>query len=240
MSDYVPLREALKGYFGKQLDELPTELRRPVAELFYPLRWDKCDHDYQRRFVEHFDVPPAPATTEEDRQFLDNLLAGKEECEQEITDLGKIQSLSVSDLELKKAKDAEAKGALEKIELQICQARGDYLEFDDSATLPSCRSVDAAQIISNFRVKRDEDENTAWWKQRMADPEKYTLLECRHGEGKRGRGPSTLWWPQLIAGWLVDRKNRGIDGLSASTVAAALKEFPGCADLADLLSPPDA
>lgn len=191
MSDHVPLLSALEGYFDKQLADLPEALHRPVAELFYPLRWDKCDPDYRLRFVEHFDVPPAPETTEKERQFekeqlfIDNLFALEAQCLQEITDLGNIVCSSVSEHDLKKARIAEAKKKLAQIKQQRCEVRGDYLEADDNAAPSSpCQSVYAAQIISNFRLKMNEDENTAWWKRRMADLEKYSLLECRHGEGK--------------------------------------------------------
>jgi hypothetical protein len=240
MSDYVPLLEALEGHFEQSLDELPAVLRRPVAELFYPLRWDDCDPEYRRRFVERFDTRPSPEASEEERQFVENLFALEDECVQEITDLGNIVCSSVSEHDLKKTRIANAKQKLAQIKLQRCQARGDYLEADDSAAESSpCQSVDAAQIISNFRVIKDEDKNEEWWRSKTREAKRNGLVTCRVGSGKQGPGGGSQWRPDLIAAWLIDRNDRGREGLNSSAAAAALRKFPGCADIADSLFPPE-
>lgn len=101
-----------------------------------------------------------------------------------------------------------------------------------------CQPVSAWQIRHHFPVVRDADANDKWWKEKMADAERYGLLDCRVGEGKKGPGGS-LWRPDLIAGWLVDRQAKDRDGLSIVAARAALKKFPGCEEIADELFPPD-
>lgn len=101
-----------------------------------------------------------------------------------------------------------------------------------------CMPVSAWQIRHYFPVVRDADANEKWWKEKMADAERYGLLACRVGEGKKGPGGS-LWRPHLVAAWLVDRQAKDREGLSPGAARAALKKFPGCEEIADELFPPD-
>lgn len=102
-----------------------------------------------------------------------------------------------------------------------------------------CRSVNASQVRQHFAViKSDADANAQWWKQKMRDAFRNGLAECRVGGGKKGPGGS-LWRPDLVAGWLVDRHAKGRDGLGKNAVHAALKRFTGCSEVADDLFPPD-
>jgi hypothetical protein len=110
-------------------------------------------------------------------------------------------------------------------------------EGEEPADSP-CQPVSAWQIRHHFPIVRDADANEKWWKEKMADAERYGLLDCRVGEGKKGPGGS-LWRPDLIAGWLVDRQAKDRDGLSLGAARAALKKFPGCEEIADELFPPD-
>jgi hypothetical protein len=103
----------------------------------------------------------------------------------------------------------------------------------------SCHPVSAALIRQNFTVIRDEDANDKWWKDKMAEAERYGLLECRVGEGKKGRNGGSLWRPDMIAGWLVDRHTNGKEGLPADATRKALKRFPGCEDIAEQMFPED-
>lgn len=103
----------------------------------------------------------------------------------------------------------------------------------------SCQPVGAALIRQNFRVIRDADQNEKWWKEKMADAKRYGLLGCRVGEGKKGRAGGSLWRPDMIAGWLVDRHTKGMEGLPAEAVHRGLRQFPGCEDIADEMFPPD-
>lgn len=123
---------------------------------------------------------------------------------------------------------------VEKIEAQ------DFALDDDSAKDQGspCRSVKAWQIRQYFLVIRNEDENEKWWKEKMADAERYGLLDCRIGQGKKGPGGS-LWRPELIAAWLVDRNAKGREGLSSGAARVALKKFPGFEELAEELFPSD-
>jgi hypothetical protein len=102
-----------------------------------------------------------------------------------------------------------------------------------------CPPVEAWQIRQRFRVVRNEDQNDEWWKEKMANAERYGLLDCRAGEGKKGRGSGSLWKPAMIAGWLVDRQEKGKEGMAAAEAGNALRQFPGCEDLAETMFPPN-
>ena len=102
-----------------------------------------------------------------------------------------------------------------------------------------CQPVSAWQIRHHFFVTEDADANEKWWKEKMADAERYGLLDCRVGGGKKGRGGGSLWRPDLIAGWLVDRHAKGREGLPTDAARAALKRFPGCEEVVDDLFPSD-
>lgn len=124
---------------------------------------------------------------------------------------------------------------VEKIEAE------DFAEDDepDEPSVSPCQPVSAWQIRHHFSVIKDADANEKWWKEKMADAERYGLLDCRVGEGKKGRGGGSLWRPDLVAAWLMDRLAKGREGLSPGAARAALKKFPGCEDVADVLFPSD-
>lgn len=111
-------------------------------------------------------------------------------------------------------------------------------EVEESAA-GSCQPVSASLIRQHFPVIRDADANDRWWKEKMADAERYGLLECRVGEGKKGRGGGSLWRPDMIAGWLVDRHANGKEGLPTDAARKGLRQFPDCEDIAEQMFPPD-
>lgn len=123
---------------------------------------------------------------------------------------------------------------VEKIEAEDFSGTDERGESSGS----QCKPVSGWQIRHHFSVVRDADANEKWWKEKMADAERYGLLDCRVGAGKKGPGGS-LWRPHLIAAWLVDRQAKNREGLSPSAARAALKKLPGCEEIADELFPPD-
>jgi hypothetical protein len=128
--------------------------------------------------------------------------------------------------------------AVKEIEAIEAEDFGADEEINKSAA-ESCQPVSAGLIRLNFPIIRDTDANDRWWLDKMGDAKRYGLLECRVGEGKKGRGGGSLWKPAMIAGWLVDRHANGKEGLPADAVRKGLKKFPGCADIADQMFPPD-
>lgn len=72
----------------------------------------------------------------------------------------------------------------------------------------------------------------------MREAKRYGLVACRVGQGKMGPGGS-LWRPDRVGGWLVDRHAAGREGMSSGAVRAALKKIPGCEDIAEELFPAD-
>jgi hypothetical protein len=103
---------------------------------------------------------------------------------------------------------------------------------EHSLQTSSCQPAPAVKIIRHFNVKLDPDENDKWWKDKMREAKRNGLAECRVGEGLKGPGGS-LWRPDLIAGWLVDRYEKDSQGLNPKAAAAALRKFPGCEEAAD-------
>ncbi|WP_143071982.1 hypothetical protein [Nitrosospira briensis] len=95
----------------------------------------------------------------------------------------------------------------------------------------SCQPAIARKIIQYFKVKCDPDENTEWWKDKMREANRNGLAGCRVGEGRKGPGGSS-WRPDQIAAWLLDRHEKGHEGLSSDAAAAALRRFPGCDEAA--------
>lgn len=186
---------------------------------------------------------------EQKRQAVRELFDRKEEVKRELDKWRNVPVPSPSEQEKKDAKIAAFEQEEKQVELEWLQARGDYLpnqvcsdgenSAKPAASSTPCQPVFAEQIRRGFSVFRDEDRNEKWWKARMGDADQYGLVECRVGAGKKGPGAGTLWQPDLIAGWLVDRKQNGRDGMSSSDAATALKKFPGCNDIANEMFPPD-
>ena len=91
--------------------------------------------------------------------------------------------------------------------------------------------VFALKIMQHFVVNANADSNNAWWRARMRDAKRYKLESCRGSAGQPGKKDSSMWFPERIAGWLVDKRH-----MSAERVSAVLrKHFPECADYADML-----
>lgn len=102
----------------------------------------------------------------------------------------------------------------------------------DSILTSPCPPATASKVKQYFRVKSDPDQNHAWWRDKMREANRNGLAECRVGQGIKGKS-GTLWRPDLVAGWLVDRYNRGHEGLKEREAGDALRNFPGCEEAAD-------
>lgn len=101
-----------------------------------------------------------------------------------------------------------------------------------------CKAVSAAEIRRHFRVFPEQGANIDWWKKLMRGAKRNGLGECRIGQGKTGPGGS-LWRPDLVAAWLVDRHAKGREGLPSTAAGGMLKRFPGCAETAETMFPAD-
>lgn len=89
-----------------------------------------------------------------------------------------------------------------------------------------------ARTIENAFIMLKVGDSNVWWRIRMRNAKRYGLTFCRAGKG-RGKAPS-LWYPDRIAGWLIDKNH-----LAEKHVANILrKHFPDFADTADRLDPP--
>lgn len=110
-------------------------------------------------------------------------------------------------------------------------------EIEGYATANLKPSVSAVQIKLHFAViNADEDANHEWWTKMMRNASDNGLSECRVGCGKKGRGGS-MWRPDLIAAWLVERNDRKFEGIGNNAARAALKKFAGYEEIAEELFP---
>jgi len=90
----------------------------------------------------------------------------------------------------------------------------------------------------SFTVFPDGEKNGAWWAEQMRNAKRNGLAQCRVGKGKGGRGRGSLWRPDLVAGWLVDRHEKRQRGnMNTDKARQALQKVPGCSDIAEELFP---
>ena len=95
------------------------------------------------------------------------------------------------------------------------------------------KPVPAWKIMQVFSVFPNEDKNALWWNPRLRDAKKYGLIECRASLGQRGISDSSTWYPDGIAGWLIDKNH-----VAPSRVVRLLRDnFDDCVDIADRLDP---
>ncbi len=263
---FESLTLALDGWFDKSLDELPFALRQRVEkELGFDTSWEVLKPEERQRLDElseedrrmvaittannrrrlalQRDYNNDPAT-ELDRQFWRDSFLRMVVLDKAISEWESVAVPVASDLAQKEARLMELRQERARIKKQL-QERGDYypgrMVSAGSGALSASpiEPVSAALIRQNFPVIRDTDANDRWWRQKMADAERYGLLESRVGEGKKGRSGGTLWRPDMIAGWLMDRHANRKEGLPADAARKGLKLFPGCEDIAEQMFPED-
>ena len=112
-------------------------------------------------------------------------------------------------------------------------------EFKKYPVTNAMPSVSASEIRWKFTVIKSEDANEKWWKKMMRNASDNGLKECRVGGGKKGRGGS-MWRPDLIAVWLVDRTDKKLEGnMSKNAARASLKKIAGYEETAEDLFPKD-
>ena len=100
-------------------------------------------------------------------------------------------------------------------------------------------SVPASEIRWKFTVIKSEDANEKWWKKMMRNASDTGLKECRVGGGRKG-AVGSLWRPDLIAVWLVERTDKKLEGgMNKNAARAALKKFTGYEEAAEELFPSD-
>lgn len=78
----------------------------------------------------------------------------------------------------------------------------------------------SSDIVLAFKVRKDHQDNRAWWDNRMRNPGKYGLESARASPG-RAKKPS-YWYPVEVAAWLIDKNH-----LTRASVMQALQQhFP--------------
>lgn len=115
---------------------------------------------------------------------------------------------------------------------------GCHDETQSGESAQPCQAVGASEIRRHFRVFSESGANIDWWKKMMREAKRNGLDECRVGRGKTGPGGS-LWRPDLVAAWLVDRHAKNLEGLASAAAGGILKHFSGCAEAAETMFPAD-
>ena len=226
---FSSLVAALKDHFDKQLAQLPGELQDRIVKDLWPMDtvWDKVTAGQRRDLAEQWDYQHDPETEDERQQQWD-LLVRCDEIQREITQIESRNWTDFTDRREQLAQLQDARGRLAKAERDLAnfeQSMGSHGRGAGSTP------VSAATIKARFVVP-NVTHNGRWWDQRMRDAKRYGLAGSRASKGT-GKRPS-LWYPHRVAGWLVDKQH-----MTEKQVAAILRRnFPDCADTADLLDPP--
>ena len=87
--------------------------------------------------------------------------------------------------------------------------------------------VSAQEIRLNFTVLRDHDANVEWWKDKMSHAKNNGLVGSRVGDAMQGQSGGSMWRPDLVAGWLLDRPSKHRGGMSGKSIRAGLAKFAG-------------
>jgi hypothetical protein len=238
MSKYKPLINELVAWFEKPLGELPEDLRARVLSDFFPMPWDTLSADQRRSMAMQMDYQYDPAT-ETDRKYWWEFFERKTALEKRISEWERAATPTASDLSQKEMRLSELCRELARMTDEEQSGRGGNgaAESDDERCGPvgsTCPPATSADISHHFRVVHDPDNNDMWWKKCMRNAKRNGLVICRVGEGKPGPGGS-LWRPDLVAGWLVDRKEEKKEGLGIDAARSALSKFPGCQEIAETL-----
>ena len=94
-------------------------------------------------------------------------------------------------------------------------------------TADSRAPVSAQQIRLNFAVLRDHGANGAWWDEKMSHAKRNGLAGSRVGNAMRGQSGGSLWRPDLVAGWLLDRAPEHRGGMTDKSIRTGLAKFAG-------------
>ena len=128
------------------------------------------------------------------------------------------------------AKETAIFSLLEVKEIEAADFGIEETAFADKRS--ETKPVSLIQLAGAFTMDIDETKNYAWWNERTRSAARYGLVICRASVGKAGKGGSSTWYPDLVAGWLLDKGH-----LKANTVARVLrKHFPDCLELAEQLA----
>jgi len=129
---------------------------------------------------------------------------------------------------------------VEAVEAEFFAAEDTKLLAAGDGRTSSLEPVSAMCIKLNFRVyANDDDANDKWWDTRMADAKRNGLDACRVGAARRGKIGGSLWRPDLVAGWLLGKKDGARGTISPVGIRNGLKRFPGYEQIADDMQLPD-
>jgi hypothetical protein len=238
MSTYIPLINELGAWFDTPLCELPTNLQTRVLSDFFPEPWDSLSPNQRRSVAAQMDYQQDPAT-EADRKYWWDFFERQGALERRISEWERVATPTASELLRKETQLAELCRELARMADEERKGRVDNVatESDDERCKPvgrTCPPAISADISQHFRVIHDPIQNEIWWKTRMRDAKRNGLSKCRIGEGKKGPGGS-LWRPDLVAAWLVERWDKKKQGLSNDKTRTALMKFPGCQEIAETM-----
>lgn len=233
MGPNEPSINELEALFEKPFIELPENLQTLVLSAFFPMSWDALSADQRRNMARQIDSRQDLAI-EAERKYWWDFFERKSALEKLILEWESTAAPTASDLLIKEEQLANLRSELAQMANQERHAQGNSsakIERTIQAASP-CQPAISGDISWHFRVIYDRDKNNAWWKQRMRDAKRNGLLKCRVGEGRKGPGGS-LWRPDMVAGWLVDRWHKKKQGLNIDEARSALLNFPGCQEMAE-------
>ena len=248
MNNSVPLTQLLKDWVNTPMADLPVDIKALAEEACFPLPWDKLSAALRREYASMYDdeirqrdAPNDPAG-ETEVDFWGDFFAKKAALEEAIEAWEIVATPTALDLDKKENRLNDLYNDLAKIRNEQVHTLA-LADFGlGNAAAPFSRSNTTCQAVSKDEIKRffqvlpDPNKNGKWWDKKMRNAVDCHLDQCRVGKGKTGPGGS-LWRPDLIAGWLVDRDEKNLQGLNSIRVRGMLKKFPECVELAERMFP---
>jgi hypothetical protein len=167
----------------------------------------------------------------EEHQSAENLIDRRNDLQRQIGRFNGARDITSPEIASNRSNLERLEAELNKVKDQISKARGD--EATESLSTPRT-SVKAWEIMLHFNINNlSSDANEKWWHSRMSDAKRYGLLECRDQKGVPGKKNSSTWYPDGIAGWLIDKKH-----MEARQAANLLRtNFPEYAEAAEMFDP---
>ena len=128
--EFQSLTLALEGWFDKNLDDLPINLRKRVESEFFPVHWDGLSVHQRQSVAIQRDYQCDPAT-EKERKYWWTFFAQLHDLEKQRDQWLSAATSTAIDIALKESRLEELQQKIDRMELQQRQAGGDYFPGRD-------------------------------------------------------------------------------------------------------------
>ena len=123
--EFDSLTLALDGWFDKNLDDLPQELRQRAEREFSPIPWNGLSADQRHHHALQLDRKHDPAT-EQVHEYWWNFFARLQELKAQLQQWQSVATPTAGDMALQESRIKEFQQEIDRMELQERQGRVDY------------------------------------------------------------------------------------------------------------------